>query len=145
MKNKTLFVSLAVVVVLLAGVGFYLVNQSQTGGSSAPNYAVAGDQNYAVAIGSKTLSPITLGSITASTSSATTTVSLQRGLSYGLNLGNTCAVQLSSATSTLGWSADAQITAIASQNATATVTFFNGSTAATTVSTGTLKVICQNY
>jgi hypothetical protein len=144
--NKYSLAVLAVAVVLLAGAGFYVLNQTQTGGSSASMSAVAGDPNYAVHVSAgKTISPFTLGAITASTSSATTTVNISRGLSYGLALGDTCGVQLSSASSTGGFSADAQITAIAAQTSTVTVTFFNGANAPVTVSTGTLKVICQNY
>jgi hypothetical protein len=146
MKSKyTLLIVLALVVIAFAAFGLTVLNQPQTGGSSAANYSVAGDPNYAVAVVSTTTAPFTLGGITQATSAKTFAVNVLRGLSYGLKLGDTCQVQLSSASSSNGWSGDAQITSIANQTSTATVTFFNGTSTATSVATGTLTLACQNY
>lgn len=144
--NKSFLAGLAAIAIVFAGVGFYVASQvSQNGGSSAPSYQVAGDPNYAVAVYSTSSPSLTLGNYAAATGTVTSTLSLPRGLSYGLKQGDTCAVQFSQATSTGGFSEDAQITAIGQKNATVTVTFFNGASTALIVATGTITVACQNF
>lgn len=92
-------------------------------------------------------SAVTLGSITASTSTTSTVVSFNAS---GFSVGDACEVSYNGATTTSAFGADAFVTAVSGNAVTSTVTFWNGATSpitltVTSTATGassTLKVTC---
>lgn len=96
---------------------------------------------------------LTLGSITTATSSTSTPVIFGFGTANGFAAGDACQVFFNGAPNAASFGADAFLTAVATNTATATVTFWNGASTALTINTTsslaagastTLKVTCQH-
>lgn len=142
MKNPIIAAGIAAI--LAFGIVAF-VPAAQHGLGLVPSYQATLANQTSLVSPAKTLASFTLGSITQSTSSVTTSTTLTKGLNWGLAAGDQCGVQLTSATATTGFSGDGYITSIGTSVATVTVTFFNGGTSTLTVPTGTLKVNCNHY
>ena len=92
-------------------------------------------------------SPITLGPVTAATSTTSTVVAFT---APGFSVGDACEVAYNGAPTSTPFGADAFVTAVSGNAVTTTVTFWNGATSAVTLTvtstatgvTSTLKTTC---
>ena len=140
---KNITIGVLAVLAVVAGTAYFLKPTATSLGAIAPSASYL--PNYAIAVGKTTQNAFTLGSYAVATGTATFQVPFPRGLTYGFFAGDTCHVQLNTATATTGFSEDAFITSIASGNATVSVTFFNGSSTALNIATGTLVLACEHF
>ncbi len=142
--NKNLAIAFLLGVVLVGG-AFLVFGGSQTFGAlptpnsnNTPNQA---EISAKVAV----ISPFTLGGASLVSSTVVYQEPFPRGATFGFAAGDTCLVQLSSATSSAGFSEDAQLTSVSTSTATATVSFFNAGSSSVTISTGTLTLVCNHF
>lgn len=140
-KNFT--IGVLAVICLALGVVAYAPQSAPVG--MLPNYQSTLTNQASLTSGKVAMPAFSLGPITVATSATTTAVTLPKGLNWGMALGDQCAVELTTATSTFGYSSDAFITAINATSATATVTFFNGTSTVLNLNAGTLKVNCNHF
>lgn len=142
--NKNIVIAFLVGAVLV-GAGFmFFGGAAHFGALPTPNSNNTPNQaQISAKIG--TLNAFTLGTYAVATGTAVFQEPFPRGLTYGFQQGDTCLVQLSSATSTLGFSEDAQLTSVSTSTATATVSFFNAASTTVNIATGTLTLICNHF
>jgi len=145
-------------VIIISGVrgqsfGDATVSLFPTWYSNGINIGEAGaKQNTVNAVYSQsfTQGSFSLGAYTAATSTTSTIVTLTN-IGKGMNgfnaaVGDTCIGGLTTAPSTSSFNINVNITAVSAslQVATASVTYWNGNSAANTIATGTLAITCFN-
>lgn len=114
------------------------------GGTAAANQIVT---VYTAVANYPAATNVTLGGFTAATSTTSTAVSFSAS---GFSVGDSCEIAYNGATTTSAFGADAFVTAVSGNNATATVTFWNGASSAITLTptssatgvSSTLKATC---
>lgn len=137
---KIALVSLVIAVAVTLGLGYLIPHPI---GANAP--AVTYWPNYATISESFTQNAFTLGGSSQTTGSIAFAYTYPRGGSFGFSNGDFCNVQLSSATSTSGISADAEMTSVKTQTSTVSVSYFNTTSTVVTIATGTLTLVCSHF